>query len=127
MSLNFTTDTSTQLTYSSFGFATPQFDNFATSNQLLISSNQIINKVNTDITYTSNYISSKFLPLSGVTMTGAITNNSSTPSTFNNIYINHPSTGRTTHIPFTDNTIYLRAPVKIDFDTLSLGSRTLDF
>ncbi len=32
MSLNFTTDTSTQLTYSSFGFTTPTLDNFATSN-----------------------------------------------------------------------------------------------
>ena len=50
MSLNFTTDTSTQLTYSSFGFATSVFDNYATSNQLIISSNQIINKFNTDIT-----------------------------------------------------------------------------
>ena len=49
MSLNFTTDTSTQLTYSSFGFATPQLDNFTTSNQLLITSNQIINKINSDI------------------------------------------------------------------------------
>ena len=60
MSLNFTTDTSTQLTYSSFGFTTPQLDNFATSNQLLITSNQIINKINTDITgintnLTTNY------------------------------------------------------------------------
>jgi hypothetical protein len=60
-------------------------------------------------------------------MTGAITNTSSTPSTFNYLNISHPSTSRLSHFPFTDNKIYLRAPVVIDFDTLSLGSRTGDF
>jgi hypothetical protein len=44
MSLNFTTDTSVQLNYSSFGFATPTLDNFATSNY-----------VNTLSTNNSNY------------------------------------------------------------------------
>ena len=32
MSLNFTQDNSVQISYSSFGFATPPLDNFATSN-----------------------------------------------------------------------------------------------
>jgi hypothetical protein len=67
MSLNFSTDTSTQLTYSSFGFATPQFDNFSTSNQLLItstsssnftigSSNILVNRILSEIKNTSNYV-----------------------------------------------------------------------
>ena len=60
MSLNFTTDTSTQLSYSSFGFTTPILDNYATSNQLLISSNQIINKINTDITAVNTNLSTSY-------------------------------------------------------------------
>ena len=72
-------------------------------------------------------LSAKYLQLSGGTMTGAITNNSTTASSFKSIQIPHTSTGRTTYIPFSDNNIYLRAPVKIDFDTLSFGERGEDF
>ena len=48
---------------------------------------------------------------------GTLTSTSTNASTFNFVNISH-STGRITHIPFSDNTIYLRAPVRIDFDGL---------
>jgi hypothetical protein len=60
-------------------------------------------------------------------MTGALLNTSATTSEFKAIQINHPA--RISHIPYTDNKIYLRAPVIIDntADFLSFGSRTGDF
>ena len=72
-------------------------------------------------------ITNNYLRLTGGTMTGEITNNSSTASTFNYLNLSHPSTGRVSHIPFGNNKIYLRADTIFDNDTLSLGSRVLDF
>ena len=43
MSLNFSTDTSVQLSYASFPLTTPKLDNYATSNQLLNVSNILPN------------------------------------------------------------------------------------
>ena len=61
------------------------------------------------------------------TAAGPITSTSTTPSAFSFINIYHAPLLRTTHIPFMDNNIYLRAPVKIDFDNLSFGSRINDY
>jgi hypothetical protein len=61
------------------------------------------------------------------TAAGPITSTSTTPSSFSFINIYHAPLARTTHIPFSDNNIYLRAPVKIDFDNLSFGSRINDY
>ena len=47
MSLNFPVDTSVQLSYSSFPFATPNLDNFTTSNYVSNISNILDNKINT--------------------------------------------------------------------------------
>jgi hypothetical protein len=76
--------------------------------------------------YSTTGTDTNYLLKTGGTMTGAITNTSSTASTFNYINISH-STGKITHMPFGNNIIYLRAPVVIDFDTLSFGSRVEDF
>jgi hypothetical protein len=47
MSLNFPVDTSVQLSYSSFPFATPSLDNYTTSNYVSNISNVLINNINT--------------------------------------------------------------------------------
>jgi len=47
MSLNFTTDNSVQLTYTSFPFTTAELDNYATSNSVYITSNTLNTKINT--------------------------------------------------------------------------------
>ena len=73
-------------------------------------------------------LTSKYLQLSGGTMTGALINTSSTTSEFKAIQIGHPT--RTTHIPYLpNNQIYFRAPVIIDNDAdfLSMGARTGNF
>jgi len=70
---------------------------------------------------------SKYLKLSGGTMTGALINTSTTASDFKGIYIMHAA--RQTHIPYIPNgNIYFRAPVIIDNenDYLSFGSRIGD-
>jgi len=46
MSLNFTTDNSVQLTYSSFPFTPTNLDNYATSNSVYITSNTLNTKIN---------------------------------------------------------------------------------
>jgi hypothetical protein len=46
MSLNFPVDTSVQLSYSSFPFATPSLDNYTTSNYVSNISNVLINNIN---------------------------------------------------------------------------------
>jgi len=47
MSLNFTTDNSVQLTYTSFPFTTPPLDGYTTSNYVSNISNLLINNINT--------------------------------------------------------------------------------
>jgi hypothetical protein len=74
--------------------------------------------------YSTTGTDTNYVLKTGATMTGALTNTSSTPSTFNYLNINHPSTGKLSHFPFSDNKIYIRAPVIIDSDTLSFGSRS---
>jgi hypothetical protein len=79
--------------------------------------------------YSTTGTDTNYLLKTGGTMTGAITNTSSTASEFKGIYIMHP-TGRQSHLPYLPDTqFYFRAPVIIDnpADFLSFGSRTGDF
>jgi hypothetical protein len=92
-----------------------------------LSSNLATNTISINLSsYSTSGTDPAYLLKTGGTMTGEITNTSSTPSTFNYLNLNHASTGRLSHFPFTDNKIYIRAPVIIDFDTLSFGSRVAD-
>jgi hypothetical protein len=118
-SCNYLTNASADAKYTQSNF-TPSFNQLNSCNYINNSTSSLTN-------YTRTGLDNAYLLKTGGTMTGEITNNSSTASTFNYLNLNHASTGRLSHFPFGDNKIYLRAPIIIDFDTLSFGSRVQDF
>ena len=101
-----------------------------TNNLITSSSNYTSNASNalkSFIDATNTNLTNNYLALSGGTMSGPITNTSTTASRIDFLNIYHSSLSRTSHLPFGDNKIYLRAPVIIDFDNLSFGSREQNF
>ena len=76
--------------------------------------------------YSTSGADPAYLLKTGGTMTGALINTSTITSEFKAIQIYH-SPSKITNIPYLgDNKIYLRAPVIIDYDNLSFGSRIAD-